>query len=45
MFYWSFPGSSVIKNLSAKEEDTGSILGQENSPEKGMATHSSFLTW
>ena len=35
MFYWSFPGSSVIKNLSAKEDDTGSIPGSGKFPGEG----------
>ena len=36
----------MVKNLPANAgdiRDTGSILGQEDPPEKGMATHSSIL--
>ena len=40
-----FPGSSVVKNLSAKQETRVQSLGQEGPLEKGMATHSSILTW
>ena len=38
----------VVKNLPASAgdiSDTGSFLGQEDPLEKGMATHSSILTW
>ena len=38
----------MLKNLPANAEDirdTGSILGQEDSLEKGMATYSSTLVW
>ena len=38
----------MIKNLPANAGDakeTGSILGQEDPLEKGMATHSSILAW
>ena len=38
----------MLKNLPANAEDirdAGSILGQEDSLEKGMATHSSTLVW
>jgi len=43
-----FPGSPSGKELSADAGDTrdaGSILGQEDPLEKGMATHSSILAW
>ena len=43
-----FPGGSVVKNLPAIEEmqETGvQTLGQEDSLEKEMATHSSILAW
>ena len=33
------------KNLPAIQEVNVSSLGQENSLEKGMATHSSILPW
>ena len=38
--------AQMVKNLPANAgdiRDTGSILGQEDPPEKGMATHSSIL--
>ena len=40
-----FPGGSVIKNPSAGDAgNTGSILGQEDPLDKGMTTHSNFLS-
>ena len=33
------------KNLPAMQEMWVRSLGQEDPPEKEMATHSSFLTW
>ena len=41
-----FPGSSVIKNLPAKTQETWvQSLGQEDPLEKGMATHYNILAW
>ena len=40
-----FPGGSDIKNLPAMQETQVPSLGQEDSLEKGMATHSSTLAW
>ena len=40
-----FPGSSVVKNLSAKQETLVRSLGWEDTPEKEMATHSNILVW
>ena len=40
-----FPGGLVVKNLPAKTGDLGSILGQEDTLEKEMATHSSICAW
>ena len=40
-----FVGSSVIKTMPANEGDADSIPGQEDPPERKMATHSSFLAW
>ena len=40
-----FPGGSVVKNLPAKQETLVGFLGQEDSLEKEMATHSSILAW
>ena len=36
---------SVVKNLPVMQETQFQSLGQEDSPEKEMATHSSILTW
>ena len=38
-------GGSVVKNLSAIQEAQIQRLGQEDSLEEGMATHSSILAW
>ena len=38
----------MVKNPPANAGDlrhTGLILGQEDTPEEGMATHSSILAW
>ena len=35
----------MVKNLPAKQKTGGQSLGQEDLPEKGMATHSSILAW
>ena len=40
-----FPGSSVGKDLPAKQKMRGRSLGQEDPLEKEMATHSSILAW
>ena len=44
-----FSGASLVaqmvKNLPAMWETQRQFLGQENPLEKGMATHSSILTW
>ena len=40
-----FPGGSEVKGPACNAGDLGSILGQEDSLEKEMATHSSILTW
>ena len=34
-----------VKNLPAMQETLVQFLGQEDSMEKGMATHSSILAW
>ena len=41
----SFPGGSVVKNPSAKQETWVWSLGREVPLEKEMATHSSILAW
>ena len=41
----AFCGSLVVKNLPAMQETQVQSLGQEESLEKEMATHSSILAW
>ena len=40
-----FPGGSTVKNLPAVQETWVGSLGQEDSLEKEMATHSIILAW
>ena len=40
-----FPGGSAVKNPPAVQETQVRTLGQENSLEEGMATHSSIPAW
>ena len=40
-----FPGGSVVKNPSVKQETWVRSLGQEDPLEKEMATHSVTLAW
>ena len=35
----------MVKNLPAMQETQVQSLGQEDPPEKGVATHSSLLAW
>ena len=35
----------MVKTLPAMQETRAQSLGQEDPPEKGMATHSSILAW
>ena len=35
----------MVKSVPANAGDRGSIPGQEDPLEEGMATHSSILTW
>ena len=37
--------AQTVKNLPAKPETGVQFLGQEDPPEKGMATHCSTLAW
>ena len=37
--------AQMVKNLLANARDPGSVPGLGISLEKGMATHSSILTW
>ena len=41
-FFIGFPGGSVVKNPSAKQE-MGSISGLEDPLDEGMTNHSIFL--
>ena len=48
IFYANSGASQVdqrIKNLPAMQETWVQSLGCEDTPEKGMATHSSILAW
>jgi len=46
LFYgWASLVAQTIKNLHAKQETRVRSLGQEDPLEKGMAIHSSILTW
>ena len=40
-----FPGGSDDKEPACHTGDLGQFLGQEDLPEKGMATHCSILVW
>ena len=44
-FCWGFTGGSDGKESACNAGDTGSILGQKDSLEKGMATNFSILAW
>ena len=37
--------AQMVKNLSARQETWVQSLGWDDPLEKGMATHSSILTW
>ena len=37
--------AQMVKNLPAVQETQGLILGQEDTLEKRLATHSSILAW
>ena len=43
--YKSFPGDSDSKDSACNAGDPGSIVGWEDTMEKGMATHYSILAW
>ena len=45
MFPAGLPGGSAVKNLLAMQETQVQSPGQEALLEKGMATHSSILSW
>ena len=42
---WASLVIQMVKNLPARQETQVLTLGQEHSLEKGMATHSSILSW
>ena len=42
---WVFPGGSMIKKSPIMQETCIQSLGQKDSLEKEMVTHSSNLTW
>ena len=42
---WAFLVAQTVKNLPAVQETGIQSLGWEDLLEKGMATHSSILTW
>ena len=42
---WASLVAQTVKNLSAMQETEARSQGQEDSLEKGMATHSSVLAW
>ena len=45
MLLWAYPVAQVVKNLPTMQEIWVRFLGREDPLEKGMATHSSILTW
>ena len=47
IYIWlkEFSAAQIVKNLPAMQEIRVQFLGQEDPLEKGMATHSSILTW
>ena len=45
MYRRAFLVMQMVKNLPASQETQVRSLGQKDSLEKGMATHSSILTW
>ena len=45
IYIWGFPGGSVVKNPSSKQEMQVQSLGWEDPLDKEMATHSSILAW
>ena len=44
-FDWASLVAQTVKNLPSVQENRVQSLGQEDSLEKGMATHSSILAW
>ena len=42
---WASLVAQMVKNLPAMQETQAQSLGQEDPPEKRIATHSSILKW
>ena len=45
MLLWASLVALLVKNLPAMQETQVLFLGQEDTLEEGMATHSSLLAW
>ena len=45
MFNWAFLVAQMVKNLPTMWDTWVRSLGQEDSLEKGMTSHSSILAW
>ena len=45
MYAMAFPVAQLVKTLPAVQETWVQSLGQEDSPEKEMTTHSNILAW
>ena len=45
MLLWASLVALLVKNLPAMQETQVLFLGQEDTLEEGMATHSSILAW
>ena len=44
-YNWASLVAQMVKSLPAVQETRVQSLGQEDAPEKGMATYSSILAW
>ena len=44
-YLWASLVAQIVKTLPVKQETLVRALGQEDSLEKGMATHFSILAW
>ena len=45
LFHWASPVAQLVKSLPAMWKTWVQSLGWEDPPEKGIATHSSILSW
>ena len=45
MIHWAFLVAQMVKSLPAMQETQIQSLGQEDSLEEGVETHSSILAW